>query len=125
MDCIESAVEKYREIRRWNISPFRCAYYNPNKYDIVTFAKWAQNYFHNRAYMLLMRAAEITGYEPVPRELFHKNIARDGYSNRRVQIGKYAFYLVKEEEMSPGLKRRYKKFKEYMKQVDMELDAMR
>jgi hypothetical protein len=121
MDCIEDAVEKCREILRWNINPFNCVYMNPHRYDVITLTRWTQNYCNNRAYMLLLRTAEITGYEPVPTELLHRNIARDGYKNRKVSIGKSAFYLIKPEEMKPGLKKRYKMFKELMKQVKEEL----
>lgn len=121
--CIETAVEKCREILRWSANPFNSVYLNPHKYDIITLARWAQSYCNNRAYMLLLRTAEITGYEPVPTELLHRHIAKDGYKNRRVSIGKSAFYLIKPDEMKPGLKKRYKKFKELMEQVIMELQA--
>lgn len=114
---VEKAVDVCSEIIRWNIDPFKCLYHNPNKYDIVRFAIWAEKYCNYKVFRALLRASEITGYEPVPAELLHKHAKRDGYSGRRLRVGNAAFYLIRLDEMSTGLKERYKKFRSMISEL--------
>lgn len=114
MSSIDKALEKCREVVNYHVSPFRCYYFNPHKYTPVTLMKWCQKYMVNRMYMILLRAASITGYEVVPSELLMRNGARDGYSNKIIKMGKISFYLLKQEEMSPRLWSRFQEFKQKM-----------
>jgi len=121
---VERAVEVCSEIVRWKADPFKCLYHNPSKYDIVKFAVWAEKYCNYKVFKALLKASEITGFEPVPSELLHKHVKRDGYSGRGIRIGNAAFYLIRYDEMSPGLKKRYGKFREMFKEIGNELGVM-
>ena len=116
MSAVDRAVELCRPIVNYHVSPFRCYYYNPSKYTPVRLMKWMQKYVANRQYMTLIKASQVMGMEPVPGELVMHHAARDGFDHRRVKIGKLSFYLLKTEEMSSGLKKRYQEFKESMAQ---------
>jgi len=105
------AVEVCRELTRWQVSPYACLYKNPKKYTLVEFARWSQRYLNCKIYEMLLNSAKITGYEPVPAELLNRHAARDGYTERKVRVGKAIFYLIKPEEMSVSLKTRYEEFK--------------
>lgn len=109
--CVDEAIERYIRVLNYSINPFRCLYFNPNKYDKVRFAKWCQKYMQNRIYLSLLKTTKITGYEVVPNELLMGQAKRDGYSDKRVRIGGLSFYLLKPEDMSKGLLARYQVFK--------------
>ena len=71
-------------------------------------------------YDLLTRAARVTGHRVVPGELINGHAARDGYSEKLVKVGSLSFYLLRPEDMQPGLKQR---FETYSKAVeDGEID---
>jgi len=108
----DKAVATCKELRRWQVSPYRCLYHNPHKYNTVEFARWTQRYQNYKIYQALLAAAKITGYEPVPAELLNRHVARDGYSGKKVRVGKVIFYLLKPDEMSSSLLVRYNYFKE-------------
>ncbi len=112
MTNVEYAVEKCSQIARYHISPFRCYYLNPKKYNTVELLKWSQKYVLNRMFHVLLQVTQITGYEAVPTELMNCNANRAGLSNRRVKLGKVTFYLIRRDEMSPKLSQRYDKFKQ-------------
>ncbi len=113
---IERAVDVCFEVAQYQVNPFHWLYHNPNGvHTMQYFSHWVQRWAAHKAYMVLVRAAKITGYEPVPASLLYRNSKRDGFSGRRVRVGKLSFYLIREEEMSPGLKRRYTKFKEMLR----------
>jgi hypothetical protein len=59
-----------------------------------------------------MEAARITGYEPVPAELFSGHASRYNFSGKKIKVGKILFYLIRPDEMSKNLKVRYFEFKE-------------
>ncbi|NLI74760.1 MAG: hypothetical protein GX369_08370 [Euryarchaeota archaeon] len=109
---LERAIDVFtEEIARWRVSPYSALYHNPNKYSVVQFARWAQRYQNLKIYRALLKAADVTGYEPVPAELLCRNGARDGYSGRSIKAGRLSFYLIKPEEMTGGLLKKYKEFK--------------
>lgn len=110
-ESFNKAVEVCRELTRWQVSPYACLYKNPNKYSLVEFARWSQRYLNCKIYNVLLKSAKITGYEPVPSELLNHHASRDGYTERRVRVGKALFYLIRPEEMSVSLKTRYEEFK--------------
>jgi|GEM_PF-2906618 len=114
MSAVDRAVDHCRPIVRYHVSPFRCYYFNPRKYTPVALMKWTQKYVLNRQYMTLIKAAQVMEMEPVPSELLLNHGARDGVSKRMVKLGKMSFYLLKESEMSKGLKSRYQEFKSKM-----------
>ncbi|EGW40486.1 hypothetical protein [Desulfosporosinus sp. OT] len=114
MSAVDRAVELCLPMVQYHVSPFRCYYYNPRKYTPVKLMKWAQKYVMNRQYMTLIKAAQVMGMEPVPGELFMRNLGRYGFDQRKVKIGRLSFYLLKTEEMKPGLRSRYQEFKELM-----------
>jgi len=114
MNSVDRAVEKCTGLLKYHVSPFNCVYWNPHKYNITHLMKWCQKYLFCRMYMNLLKASEITGYECVPDELMLRNAARDGFSGRRIRIGRASFYLLKRDEMSKGLRNRYDLFKEQM-----------
>lgn len=118
MSAVDRAVDHCRPLVNYHVSPFRCYYFNPRKYTPVTLMKWAQKYVMNRQYMTLINVSKVMGLEPVPGELLMRHIARAGLTNRIVKVGKVSFCLLKEEEMKPGLKRRYNEFKNRMAQLD-------
>lgn len=112
---IESAVDKVFEYAQKPANPYNYLYHNPHAIQTPQyFAHWTQKWQNHKGYMILVRAAKITGYEPVPAELLHRNASRDGWSGRSVQVGRLLFYLIKPEEMPPGLKRRYYRFKDIL-----------
>jgi hypothetical protein len=114
MSAVDRAVELCRPIVQYHVSPFKCYYYNPHKYTPVELMKWAQKYVMNRQYMTLIKAANIMGMEPVPYELLMRHNKRDGLQTRNIKVGKVSFWLLREDEMSQGLKVRYAEFKEKM-----------
>lgn len=111
---LDKSVKTCKEITKWKISPYQCLYHNPSKYSLVEFARWTQRYQNYKIYMVLLEAAKITGYEPVPAELLNRNHVRDGFSGRRIKVGKLSFYLIKPKEMSKILSEKYAKFKNEM-----------
>lgn len=112
---VEHAVDVCFDVARKQANPFKYLYHNPTGiHTMQYFAHWVQRWSEHRAYLVLMEAARITGYEPVPYALTHRNAKRDGWQGRRIRCGKLVFYLIREEEMPPGLKRRYKKFREML-----------
>jgi len=112
---IENAVDICTEAAKYQINPFRWLYHNPHSvHSMQYFAHWVQRWATHRCYMVLVRSAQITGYEPVPASLLYENAKRDGFGGRKVKVGKLSFYLIKTEEMSLGLERRYTKFKEML-----------
>lgn len=114
MSAVDRAVELCWPIAKYHVSPFKCYYYNPHKYTPVELMKWAQKYVMNRQYMTLIKAASTMGMEPVPYELLMRNNKRFGFQNRIVKVGKVSFWLLREDEMSQGLKVRYSEFKDKM-----------
>ncbi len=120
---IEKAVDVVIEVARRQVNPFSYLYHNPNRiHTMQYFAHWAQRWTEHKLYKLLMRVAQITGYEPVPYWLTYRHAKRDGYSDRRVRCGSLVFYLLKPEEMSPGLRRRYEQFRNLLKE-ELHKDA--
>lgn len=112
---IEKAVDTVLEFAQKPANPYSYLYHNPRAITTPQyFAHWTQKWQNHRVYMTLVRAAKITGYEPVPSILLHRNAKRDGYGDRSVKVGQLAFYLIKPEEMSPSLKRRYYAFKDML-----------
>jgi len=112
---IEKAVDTVLEFAQKPANPYSYLYHNPRAITTPQyFAHWTQKWQNHRVYMTLVRAAKITGYEPVPSILLHRNAKRDGFGDRSVQVGQLAFYLIKPEEMSPALKRRYYAFKDML-----------
>ena len=112
---IEKAVDTVFEYAQKPANPYTYLYHNPR--SITTpqyFAHWTQRWQNHRVYMTLVRAAKVTGYEPVPSILLHRNAKRDGYGDRSVQVGNLAFYLIKPDEMTPALRRRYYAFKDML-----------
>lgn len=113
---VEDTVDKVFEYAKKPANPYSYLYNNPRAITTPQyFAHWTQRYQNHRMYMVLVRAAKITGYEPVPAPLLYRNHKRDGFAGRRVQIGDLSFYLIKTEEMSAGLRRRYEKFKDMLR----------
>lgn len=115
MSTLDEAVEKCKEITKWQISPFACVYRNPHKYGMIQVIRWSQRYLNFRLYKILLDIARVMEYEVVPTALLHGNQARSGFSDRQVKVGKVSFYLLKFEEMSKGLKKRYSKFRKALK----------
>ncbi|MGI6550175.1 MAG: hypothetical protein ACOX4Q_09125 [Syntrophomonadales bacterium] len=112
---IEKAVDTVFEYAQKPANPYSYLYHNPRAIHTPQyFAHWTQKWQNHRVYMTLVRAAKVTGYEPVPSILLHRNAKRDGYGDRSVQVGQLAFYLIKPEEMSPALRRRYYAFKDML-----------
>lgn len=112
---IEKAVDTVLEFAQKPANPYSYLYHNPRAITTPQyFAHWTQKWQNHRVYMTLVRAAKVTGYEPVPSVLLHRNAKRDGFGDRSVQVGQLAFYLIKPEEMSPALKRRYYAFKDML-----------
>lgn len=112
---IEKAVDTVFEYAQKPANPYSYLYHNPRAIQTPQyFAHWTQKWQNHRVYMTLVRAAKVTGYEPVPSILMHRNAKRDGYGDRSVQVGQLAFYLVKPDEMSPALRRRYYAFKDML-----------
>lgn len=112
---IESAVDKVFELAKRQANPYTYLYHNPNGiHTMQYFSKWTQRWAQHKAYMVLLRAAHVTGYEAVPSELLHKNAKRDGWSGRQVRVGQLVFYLIRPDEMSTQLKKRYERFKEIL-----------
>jgi len=119
---IEDAVDKVFEYAKKPANPYTYLYNNPKAITTPQyFAHWTQRYQHHKMYMVLVRAAKITGYEPVPFPLLYRNHKRDGFGGRGVRIGDVSFYLIKPEEMSAGLRRRYEKFLELLR-ADIKKD---
>lgn len=116
MSSVDRSVERLKEIQNYSVSPFRCYYFNPKRYNTVQLMKWAQKYMANRMYMMLKEAARILEVEVVPGELLLKNAARDGYSSKMIRVGSLTFYLLKEEEMNKGLLERYSEFQKAMEE---------
>ncbi len=109
---VEKAVDTVFEYAKKPANPYSYLYHNPRAIHTPQyFAHWTQKWQNHRVYMTLIRAAKVTGYEPVPSVLMHRNAKRDGYGDRSVQVGSLAFYLIKPEEMSQNLSRRYYGFK--------------
>lgn len=109
---IESAVDKVFEYAKKPANPYEYLYHNPRAIQTPQyFAHWTQKWQNHKGYMILVRAAKITGFEPVPADLLHRNTVRDGWAGRRVQVGRLLFYLIRPDEMPPGMKKRYYKFK--------------
>lgn len=116
---LERAIEKHAELARWKANPYKCLYHNPRKYTLMGFARWAQRYMQYKIYLSLLKAAKITGYEPVPAELLNRNAKRQGLSGRKIRVGKLWFYLVQEHEMTKHLLKNYTKFKKIaLKEID-------
>lgn len=112
---IESATDKVFEYAKRPMNPYTYLYHNP--WSIQTpqyFAHWTQKWQNHKGYMILVRAAKITGYEPVPAELLHRNAKRDGWGGRSVRVGKLVFYLIRPDEMPKGLRKRYYRFKDML-----------
>jgi len=112
-DClVEETVDKVFEYARRPANPYSYLYNNPRAINTPQyFAHWTQRWQNHQTYMVLLRAAKVTGYEPVPSALLYRNHKRDGFHGRSVRVGELVFYLIKPEEMTPGLARRYQKFK--------------
>ena len=112
---VEKAVDLVFEYAKRPANPYKYLYHNPKAIHTPQyFAHWTQKWQQHRVYMTLVRAAKVTGYEPVPAELLYRNAKRDGFGERSVRVGKLAFYLVRPDEMGPSLKRRYYAFKDML-----------
>lgn len=112
---VENAVDKVFEIAVRQVNPYQYLYNNPTAIKTPQyFAHWAQRYTAHKAYMVLAKAAEITGYEAVPSELLHKHVARDGWKGRGIRVGSLVFYLIKLDEMPAGLRQRYEVYKKLL-----------
>lgn len=112
---IEKAVDTVFEYAKRPANPYSYLYHNPRAISTPQhFAHWAQKWQNHRVYMTLMRAAKVMGFEPVPSVLMHRNAKRDGFDGRSVQVGNLAFFLIKPEEMSAALRRRYYAFKDML-----------
>lgn len=112
---VERAVDICFEISKWQVNPYKYLYHNP--YTIKTvqyYAHWAQAWTNRSAYIVLLQAANIGGYEVVPTALTYGHTKRGGFGKRGVRVGNLRFYLIKKEEMPPGLLRRYKKFRKLL-----------
>lgn len=112
---IRGIADRCAEILNHRGNPFEVLYHKPRSMSMVYFAKFAQKYVNYRAYMVLLAAAAATGYEPVPSPLLWCKSKK--WAGRRVAVGDIAFYLLRPEEMSRGLKERYQAFK-------LELEAL-
>lgn len=112
-DClVERVVDRVFDYAKRPANPYSYLYHNPQAIHTPQyFAHWTQKWQNHQTYMVLVKAAKITGYEPVPFELLYGNAKRDGYHGRSVRVGQLVFYLITPDEMSLGLKRRYYKFK--------------
>ena len=109
---IENAVDKVFAMAKRQANPYEYLYHNPRSiHTMQYFAKWTQRWAQHKAYMVLVRASHVMGYEPVPSELLYRHAKRDGFAGRSVRVGQLVFYLIKPDEMSAGLKRRYERFK--------------
>ncbi|WP_406677654.1 hypothetical protein [Moorella sp. ACPs] len=106
---IEQAVETALELARPQVNPYKWLYHNPSGVQTMQwFAHWTQRYTGHRLYKAIQRIAKITGYELVPASLFYRHTAP--WAARRVKIYGRSFILIKREEMTPGLARRYDAF---------------
>lgn len=109
---IERAVDTVFEVAQWQASPYEYLYHNPHAIRTIQyFAHWAQRWTNRMAYIAVLQAANIGGFEVVPSALTYRNAKRDGLSKRGLRVGALRFYLIKKEEMAPGLLRRYEKFR--------------
>ena len=112
MRLINQAIEGCLPMRQRCGNPFRYLYLNPScRLTLQFFAKWTQIYVKHQAYAVLLRAAEVTGYEAIPQVLFCRNQKQDGVPRRTVRVGQLTFYLLKPDEMTPGLAEKYSLFK--------------
>lgn len=112
---VERAVDVCFEVAKRQVNPYVYLYHNPREIRTMQyFAHWTQRWTERQAYVVLLKAAQITGFEPVPSCLLYRNIVRDGWSGRRIRCGSLSFFLIKKEEMPPGLMRRYTKFVELL-----------
>lgn len=106
---IDKAVELTLELAKPQVSPFKWLYHNPSGVQTMQwFSRWAQRYTAHRLYTAIQKVCQITGYELVPASLFYRHTAI--WAARRVKIYGRSFILIKREEMSPGLARRYDAF---------------
>ncbi|ADI02553.1 MAG TPA: hypothetical protein GXX39_02415 [Syntrophothermus lipocalidus] len=121
---IEKAVDMVFEYAKKPANPYNYLYHNPRAIHTPQYlAHWTQKWQNHHVYMTLVRAATVTGYEPVPSVLLLRNAKRDGYGGRAVRVGHLVFYLIRPEEMTPGLQRRYYKFKNMlMTDISRDMD---
>lgn len=109
---VEKAVDTCFEVSKYQVNPYKYLYHNPNTIRTLQyFAHWAQAWTKRSAYIVLLQAANVGGYEVVPAALTYRNAKRDGISKRGVRVGRLRFFLLKKEEMAPGLLRRYEKYR--------------
>lgn len=108
-EVINGVAQRAAEILNHRGNPFEVLYHKPHAMSMVYFAKFAQRYTNYRAYMVLLAAANATGFEPVPSPLLWSKSKK--WAGRRVVVGDIAFYLLRPGEMSRGLKERYEAFR--------------
>lgn len=112
---VENAVDICFEISRWHVNPYAYLYHNPHGIQTLQyFAHWTQRWTNRNAFITLLQAAKVGGYEAVPAELLHRHFTR--WKSRRVRCGQLTFYLIRIEEMPAGLQRRYHKFRILLKE---------
>lgn len=112
---VEKAVDLCFDIAKRQANPYTYLYHNPNSIQTMQhFAHWTQRYLQHKVFAAIFRASQVTGYEAVPYALLYQNAKRDGWAERKIRCGALTFYLIKLEEMPPGLKRRYLKFQEIL-----------
>ncbi len=112
---VERAVDICYEVSEWQVNPYKYLFHNPNSIRTIQyFAHWTQRWTNRSAYIAVLQAAKIGGYEVVPAALTYRNAARDGLKERGVRVGNLRFYLIKKEEMAKGLLRRYEKFRKLL-----------
>lgn len=106
---IDHALRVTLELARPQVSPYKWLYHNPSGvHTLQWFSHWAQRYTGHLIYRCIRRVARITGYELVPSVLFNRHTPK--YAKRRVKIYGRSYFLLKPEEMSTSLARRYKTF---------------
>ena len=112
---VERAVDICYEISEYQVNPYNFLYHNPNSIRTVQyFAHWTQKWTNRCAYIAVLQAAKVGGYEVVPAVLTYRNAKRDGLKERGVRVGNLRFYMIKRDEMAKGLLRRYDKYRKLL-----------
>lgn len=110
IEIVKRTVDRVTVLDTHRGNPFEALYHNPHSMSITYFAKFAQRYLSHRLYRVVLDAAHVTGYEPIPVALVPNHI-RPRWKGRRVSAGQIAFFLVQSDEIPPIVQSRYDLFK--------------
>lgn len=94
--------------------PRQLLYHYPSM-PVIKYAKMMQEYSFFHALSVAEDIAHKQGFLLIPYSCMHWERKKHFASNRRVKIGRNSYFMLKENEMTPSEKR---KFKEYVNDIN-------